>query len=152
MAKLDVTITKELQDTVKLHDGKGDGKHRLIKEVYFDENGNHYFNKFKVMLHTVNEDSFSTGSKEVECLGTTQSIVHFQTKSTAGKVLSTRDVKVITSVKEIYATISREDILAVKNPVSKPKSEKEKLEILKAAAEIAKSEDFEGLMERLKTV
>jgi hypothetical protein len=149
MAKLDVTITKELQDTVKLHDGKGNGMHRLIKEVYFDENGNHYFNKHKVNLVSVDDAGFNTGSKEVECLGSKSSIVHFQNRNTAGKVIATKDVKCITEITEIYATVSREDILTAK-AVSKPKSQKEQLEILKAAAEIAKGDNFEELMGKLK--
>lgn len=150
MAKLDVTISKDLQDTVRQHDGKGNGQHPLISEVYFDIDGRHYFNKFKVTVHKVDENSVSTGTKEVECLGSKSNIVHLVSRKPGGQVLSTRDIKAVTEVIEIYATVSREDILSAK-AVNKPKSQKEQLEILRQAAEIAKAGNYTELIEKLQT-
>ncbi|MDE3023740.1 MAG: hypothetical protein KGI54_18140, partial [Pseudomonadota bacterium] len=93
--KTDVVITKELQDTVRLHDGKGNGKHRLIKNVYFDENGNHYFNKYTVKLHEVDDSGNVTKVKDVECLGSTETIVHIIQKGVGGKVTGVKDMKAV---------------------------------------------------------
>ena len=97
--KLDVKITKGLQNVVS--------KNELIKEVYFDEDGNYYFNKYEVVLHTADKRHNSTGVKKVISLGgTKQSVLHVTAPDG-----STSDKKVITSCKEIYATYSRKEIL-----------------------------------------
>ncbi|MDE3023587.1 MAG: hypothetical protein KGI54_17340, partial [Pseudomonadota bacterium] len=104
---------------------------------------------YTVKLHEVDDSGNVTKVKDVECLGSTETIVHIIQKGVGGKVTGVKDMKAVTSVIEIYSSYTRDEILNAK-AVSKPKSEKEKLEILKAASEIAKEGGFEELMEKLK--
>lgn len=116
-------VSKELQNTVKANP--------LIQEVYFDEDGNHFFRKHKATIYTDNGHGLSEkAGKEVDCLGTKDGILKI--KQPNGVVI---DKKVHTSYIAIKETMSREDLLNAV-PVLKELSDKEENDILAKAAEI----------------
>lgn len=137
--KSDFKVTKSLQETVSAN--------KLIKEVYFDEEGNHYFNKHKVKVHEVDENSISQSVVEVESLpGCVKTAVKIKSMLNGKPTLV--DSLQNTKYRPIAATFSREEILSAQ-AVAEKISEKEKLEILRKAAEIAKNDDIEGLLKKI---
>ena len=138
--KTDFRVTKGLQDALK--------KNPLIENVYFNEEGEHYFMKHKIKLHKTNSLNQVVSIDEVECLpGAKMEIVMLKQIVNGG--VQWKPARRNTSCVFVAAEFSREDILNA-TPVSDIKTEKEKLEILQAAAEIAKNDDIEGLLKKLK--
>lgn len=139
MAKKDSTleVTKDLQETVK--------KNKNIQNIYFDEMGNHYFNTHEVEVHDVDDRGFSKSAKKVTALpGVKFGIA--KVKNAMGKII---DKRVNVEYTPVAAEFTREEILSAK-PVANARTEKEKLEIMSAASEIAKGGDFEDLMKKFK--
>ena len=133
-SKTDIQVTKDLQDTVRSHPN--------IQEVYFDSEGNHYFQKHKIILHEDDGEGVSKGSKEVEALpGSKMGIL----KVKQGNSKQLRDQRVNVECNEIAVTMTRSEVLKAK-AVERKMSDKEQLEILKKASEIANSAGFERLM------
>ncbi len=138
MAKSDkgIAITKELQETVR--------RNPLLKEVHFDENGNHSFMKHTIKVHKTDDQGFSKGVKEVEAMpGAKKNIVKIIGNN---KVMKEHFVN--TEYTPVAATLTREEILSA-NAVGKSLSEKEKIEILAKAAEISKGADFDSLIAKI---
>lgn len=133
-------ITTELQETLK--------KNPKIKEVYFNEEGEHFFNKHTVMVHSVDEESgFSTGTQEVQSLpGVVRGLIKVPVHINKRKEM--KDALVNVSYEPIAATFSREDVLNSK-AVSKILNEKEQLAILSQAANILKGKDIQEFVEKL---
>ena len=132
-------LTRAIQDVVK--------KEKRIKNVFFDEFGNVYFTKHEVTVHEIDENGYSVKASKVDALpGVTMGLCKLKDPS---KRNAFKDAKVCVGYKAIAFTMTREEALAA-TPVSNKKTEKEKLEILAAAAEIAKGGDFDSLMEKIK--
>lgn len=133
-------ITRELQDVLK--------KNPLIEAVYFTHEGDHYLNKHKTTIHKTNDANQSIGIEEVECVQANQSIIFIPKKVNGGIqwVAARRN----TSYKAIEKVLNREEVLKAQ-PVASAMSEREKLDVLTKAAEIARGDDFESLMKKLKT-
>jgi len=140
--EVQVQITKELQDTLLLNP--------KIKTVFFDRNGKHYFYAHKIQLHHVDEYNVSSGIEEVlACPGARRGLIKVNHKVNGKPVL--KDALVNISCEQVVLQMSREQILAEK-PVYKSTSEKEQLEILRRAAEIAKGGNYDALMDKLKMI
>lgn len=134
-------ITKDLQDTVK--------NNPKIKEVYFDEQGNHSFHKHIVELHEVDDHNFSTKVTKVESMpGSRLGVVKIKYPTNNGVKIVDKRVNV--AVNPVAITVTREEILAAQ-AVRNPRTEKEKIEILQAAKEIADAGEFENLFKKIKT-
>ncbi len=118
-------VQKSLQDLVKKTPG--------IKEVYFDENGDHYFQKHKVIIHEDNGNGLSIGTKEVECLPGVKDNV-LKVKQPNGVII---DKKVHVEYKEIAATLTREQILNA-DAYHPELTNEDEARILAQAAEIMK--------------
>ena len=98
-APIDVSITQELKDTV--------AKNPLIKEVYFDEKGNHFFKKHTIELYESDAVGVETGRKKVESLpGAKFGIV--KVKQNIGGF---RDKRVNVSHTQVAKTMTREEVL-----------------------------------------
>lgn len=136
--KTKIRITKGLQDVVS--------KNKLIKEVYFNEEGSYYLNKHTVDIYETDEHSQTTGIKTVDCLQAFLGVVMVSER--ANGVLIWKAKKKNISYMPIHSTLSRKEILEAV-PVSDTRTEKEKLEILRAAAEIAKDSDIQGLLDKI---
>lgn len=126
-------VSKELQKTVEANP--------RIKEVYFDENNNHFFRKHTCTVHEDNGHGASAGSKEVECLGTADGIL--KVKQANGVIL---DKKVHTKFIAIKETMSREEVLTA-IPVLKELTDKEENDILSKAAEIYRKRGVAGYVD-----
>lgn len=117
-------ITKELQNTVK--------NHPLIKKVYFDEEGNHFFNVHEVEIHQVDENNVSTGTKKVKSLpGVIMGTVKLRKKVSGhgDQIIPTRvNVRHIPVEEEM----TREEILAAR-PNSDGLSNSDKIKFLEQA-------------------
>ena len=136
----DFQITVDLQETVRANPN--------IKEVYFAENGDHFFVKHEIEVHDIDDDGISAGTRKVECLpGAKLGLVKVPVKINKQTVM--KDKFVNTDWTEIAMTVSREDILKAR-AVGKNRSTKEQLEILQAAAEIAKGQNLQELLDKLK--
>jgi ribosomal protein S8E len=137
----DFQITKELQDTVI--------GNKNIKEVYFNEDGDHYFKKHSVSVHKVDDEGISTGTETVDALpGVELGVVKVGVIENKRKVYKDKLTNV--AYTPVAATFTRAEILAAK-AIGKTRSEKEKLAILAEASEIAKGQDIQGLLDKLKT-
>lgn len=131
-----IAITKDLQETMR--------ENPLLKEVHFDEEGNHYFMKHSIKVHKVDEQGFSKGIKDVESLpGAKKNIVKIIGNN---KVMKEHFAN--TEYTPVFATLTREEVLN-SEAVGKSLSEKEKIEILAKAAEISKGADFESLISKI---
>ncbi len=135
----ELRITKELQNTLL--------KNPQIKEVYFGEDGDYFFNKHKIKLHKTNERMQTTSIEDVECLPGAKMTTVFISKVVNGAP-EWKPARRNTEYSPVAATFSREDILAA-TPVPTLRSEKEKLEILSAATEIMKADGYEELLKKL---
>lgn len=135
----DVQITRSLQETVR--------ENPNIKEVYFNEEGGHYFNKHTIDLHEIDGNNVSQGTTKVECLpGAVKGLVKVGRKVN-GRV-ELKDALANVEYEPIAATMSREEVLSA-DAVSDILTEKQKLEILTRASEIAKGQDFQGLLDKI---
>lgn len=132
-------ITKELQDLVR--------KNTKIKKVFFDDAGKHYFMAHKITVHEVDNDGFSTGSKEVESLpGAKKEAIKIIVDGRKGKVI---DKFVNVHFTPVYSEMTREQILLAK-PMLQSMTDDEKLEILSKASAIAKDDNFQDLLKKMK--
>jgi len=138
--KQDFQITRALQNTLLANP--------KIKEVYFNEDGDFFFQKFKLEVHEIDEETgMSKGSQHVETLpGAVKGLVKI--KTVINRIPTYKDAFVNIAYNPIAITLTRDEILA-SQAVSDRKTEKEKLEILTAAAEIAKSSDFQDLLNKI---
>lgn len=126
MAKITPVITKDLQETVR--------KNPNIKAVYFDDKGNHYFNKHTVEVHTDNGAGHSKGAKKVDALpGVKQGVL-----KVTGPDKVTKDKKVNTEYNAVACEMDRDEILEAEVG-TRIYSDEEKEEILRAAEEIRKT-------------
>jgi hypothetical protein len=141
MAKQEtLRVTRSLQETLK--------KNPLIKEVHFDEDGNYFFNKYTVKIHTTNDMNQVVNVGEKESLpGARRAVV--MEKKTLNGIPTYKPAMRNVEYRPISASFSREDILKA-TPTPDKKTEQEKLEILRQASEIAKESDFESLLSKLK--
>lgn len=138
--KADFQITIGLQNALRLNPN--------IKKVYFSEEGDHYFKAHEVEIHEVDQvENRSTGIKKVMALpGVKQAPIKIARIVNRRTVWQDKLVNV--SYEPVAAEFTREEIL--KAPaVTDKKSEAEKLEILRQAAEIAKGDDIQGLLDKI---
>lgn len=134
-----IKITKELQALVK--------KNTKIKKIFFDADGNHYFMAHKITVHEVDGDGFSTKSKEVESLpGAKKEAVKIIVDGRKGKVI---DKFVNVHFTPVDYEMTREQVLSAK-PTVQSMSDDEKLEILTKASAIAKDDNFQELLKKIK--
>jgi hypothetical protein len=135
----DFRITKALQQTLE--------KNKLLKEVYFSEEGEHYFSKYTIKVYETNEMNQTTDIKTVESLpGAKMGVVMVQT--VLNGVQTWKPARKNISYNPVAATFTRDEVLKA-IPVSDIKTEKEKLEILRAAAEIAKDDNIQDLLNKI---
>lgn len=126
MATPKFPISQELIDTVKKHDGKTKGgRFPLVEEVFFDKEGNHYFNTMKIKVFTPdgkgNAKENVNDAKEVTCLpGAKREVI----KVLQGDGKTWKDSLVFVGYEKVADTVSREDILAA-TPASQAKAEDE---------------------------
>ncbi len=128
MAKFTPVISKELKETVR--------KNPNIEKVYFAENGQHYFNKHEIEVHSSDGKGNSTGITKVSALpGVKQEVLRVITPNKSIKAK-----KVNVDYTEIACEMDRDEILdtdeqeasAAKAPAAKGK---------KTPIEKAKEED-----------
>lgn len=133
-------VTKQLQNTLRANP--------LIKTVYFSEEGDYFFSKYRIKVHETNERNETTDVKEVESLpGAKLGVV--MVKTYANGVMTWKAARKNVSYNPVAVEFSREEILGA-TPVMDSRTEKEKLEILQAAAEIAKDSDIQSLLAKIK--
>jgi hypothetical protein len=139
--KKEFQITRSLQETVR--------KNKNIKEVHFNENGDHFFKKHEIEIHQINDENESKGVKKVWSLpGVVRQPVKVKVKENRKDVLKDKMVNV--KYEPIAASFTREEILTA-TAVGDKKTEAQKIEILRQAAEIAKGDDIQGLLNKINS-
>ena len=100
------TISQALKDTVR------NNKH--IKNVYFNEAGDHFFSAHEIEVHKVDDDGVSIEVKKVKSLpGAKLGIVKIKEKTRLGMNLISKKVNV--EYVPIDKTMTREEILSCKS-------------------------------------
>lgn len=112
MAKITPVISKELQETVR--------KNPNIKKVYFDDKGNHFFNKHSIEVHEDNGSGVSKGARKVEALpGVKQGVLKVTLPNKTVK-----DRKVNTEYNAVDYEMDRDEILESGEVPKAPKAPK----------------------------